>query len=135
MGKEIQWLSFKTREQKQADLDAYTQWAFKYGQPQKKMIEQILGRLFPKETPSIAMMTYLLGRDAYYGRYDTRKPSDRNPLKDMYDTLSKKRYQVPKKDIPLYMALIVADERVTDTLDYPPDDVLRVVAERLMKQE
>lgn len=135
MGKEIQWLSFKTSEQKQADLLEYTQWAFKFGQQQKKKVEEILARLFPKEIPSMAMMTYLLGRDAYYGKYSTKKPSDRNPLKDMYDTLSKKRHQVPKKDIPLYMALIIADERVSDTLDYPPDDVLHVVAERLMKQE
>ncbi len=135
MGKEIQWLSFKTREQKQADLDEYTQWAFKFGQQQKKKVEEILGRLFPKEMPSMAMMTYLLGRDAYYGRYTKKKSSDRNPLRDMYDVLSKKRYQVPHKDIPLYMALIIADERVSDTLDYPPDDVLHVIAARLMKQE
>lgn len=72
MGKEIQWLSFKTREQKQADLDEYTRWVFKYGQPQKEKVEQILSRLFPKEAPSMAMMTYLLGRDAYYGRYNTK---------------------------------------------------------------
>ncbi|NLO98765.1 MAG: hypothetical protein GX386_00525 [Clostridiaceae bacterium] len=135
MGKEIQWLSFKTREQKQADLDEYTRWVFKYGQPQKEKVEQILSRLFPKEAPSMAMMTYLLGRDAYYGRYNTKKSSDRNPIKDMYDVLSKKRYQVPKKDIPLYMALIIADERVSEALDYPPDDVLHVVAARLMEQE
>lgn len=83
----------------------------------------------------MAMMTYLLGRDAYYGKYGTKKSSDRNPLKDMYNVLSKKRYQVPKKDIPLYMALVIADERVSETLDYPPEDVLHVVAERLMNQE
>ncbi len=135
MGKEIQWLSFKTSEQKQADLDEYTQWAFKFGQEQKEKIEEILGKLFPKEIPSMAMMTYLLGRDAYYGKYGTKKSSDRNPLKDMYNVLSKKRYQVPKKDIPLYMALVIADERVSETLDYPPEDVLHVVAERLMNQE
>ena len=33
------------------------------------------------------------------------------------------------------MALIIADERVSEALDYPPDDVLHVVAARLMEQE
>jgi len=134
MGKEIQWLSFKTKAQKQAEFEEYKKWAFKYGDEQKQKVEQILGRLFPNEKPSLAMMTYLLARDAYYGKYDTRKPSDRNPIQDMYNVLSKKRYQVPEKDIPLYMALVIADERVSYTLDYPPDDVLRSVARRLMKQ-
>ena len=41
MGKEIQWLSFKTSGQRQADLDEYTQWAFKFGQAQKKKVEEI----------------------------------------------------------------------------------------------
>ena len=36
MGKEIQWLSFKTKAQKQAELDEYTKWAFKYGEGQKQ---------------------------------------------------------------------------------------------------
>ncbi|NLM12108.1 MAG: hypothetical protein GX213_15365 [Clostridiaceae bacterium] len=134
MGKEIQWLSFKTKAQKQAELDEYTKWAFKYGEGQKQKVEQILTRLFPKERLSLAMMTYLLARDAYYGMYGTKKSPDRNPIQDMYNVLSKKCYQVPKNDIPLYMALVIADERVSDTLDYPPDDVLRNVAGRLMER-
>ena len=134
MGKEIQWMSFKTKAQKQAGLDEYKKWAFKYGGKHKEKIEQILARLFPKERPSFAMMTYLLARDAYYGLYGTGNYRVRDPVQDMYSVLSKRCFQVPKKDIPLYMALVIADEKVSDNLDYPPDDEIYAIASELAEK-
>lgn len=131
MGHEIQWLSFKSKEQKKKDLDDYTQWAFPYGMKQQEIVRSLLTQLFPKEDPSLAMMTYLLGRDAYHDHYKEKKESERNAIQDMYQELKKAAKGRHKKDIPSYMALIIADSKVDASLQYPSLSAIQEVARKL----
>ena len=55
--------------------------------------------------------------DAYYGRYKYKNHLDESHKRYVY-ILSKNVIRYPK-DIPLYMALIIADERVSEALTIP----------------
>lgn len=125
------WFRFKSRRQEQKEAAEYAAWAFPHGGDQQKAVRQLLSQLFPKEPTSVAMVNYLTGREAFsnrYGDYD----DDYNPL---HVTLLALRHcsTVPRWDIPLYMALIAADSRVDESLNYPDVEELRAAAQDLIE--
>ncbi len=124
------WFRFKSRRQEQKEQAEYAAWAFPYGSNQQQAVRLLLGQLFPKESASVAMVNYLTGREAFSNRYDDYD-DDYNPL---YVTLQALRLcsTVPRRDIPLYMALIAADSRVDEALEYPDAEELRAAAQDLI---
>lgn len=125
------WFRFKSRRQEKKEQAEYAAWAFPYGSEQQKAISQLLQQLFPKETVSVAMVNYLTGREAFSNRYGDFD-DDYNPL---YVTLQELRRCaiVARRDIPLYMALIAADSRVDEELNYPDVEELRAAAQDLIE--
>ena len=63
MGREpFPWFSFKSKAQREKEQQRYGAWAFPYGAAQQERIRALLGELFPREEPSLAMVRYLNGR-------------------------------------------------------------------------
>ena len=127
MGREpFPWLHFKSRRQEAKEQAEYAAWAFPYGSAQQEKIRALLAQLFPREPISVAMVNYLTGREAFLNRYDDYDEGY-DPLavalEELYACAT-----VPKQDITLYMALLAADSRVDEALDYPNVEELRAAA-------
>lgn len=120
------WLRFKSRRQEAKEQAEYAAWAFPYGSAQQEKIRALLAQLFPREPISVAMVNYLTGREAFLNRYDDYDEGY-DPLEAAMDEL----YHcatVPRRDITLYIALIAADSRAGESLEYPDPEEIRAAA-------
>ena len=120
------WFRFKSRRQEAKEQAEYAAWAFPYGSVQQEKIRQLLAQLFPKEPISVAMVNYLTGREAFLNRYDDYDEGY-DPLAVALDAL-RACSTVPQRDITLYMALIAADSRAGEAMNYPDVEELRAAA-------
>ena len=136
MGRFADWISIKTPAQRAKEAERYDRWAFPHGQNQRQKIEQLLAQLLPEEDSKIAMMLFLQGKQAYTGEEPIwgdgpRKCSDREriayAIRGMEENLrGKKRIRIAR-----FLALIIADQQIDETLNYPTVEQLLALAETL----
>ena len=136
MGRFADWISIKTPAQRAKEAQRYDRWAFPYGQNQREKIEQLLAQLLPEEDSKIAMMLFLQGKQAYTGEEPIwgdgpRECSDREriayAIRGMEENLrGKKRIRIAR-----FLALIIADQQIDETLNYPTKEELLALADTL----
>lgn len=132
------WFSMKGRKQWERDQRRFERNSFPFGKAQRDKIEAILAELFPGERKQMTMLTYLVGRQAYYNNYqdpedleDEEIPTHDACILQAANTMGK---QLPGKQRRLmwrYLALILADEQVGESLDYPTAEELLQRAQAL----
>ena len=121
---EISWLTWKSRDAQQKELEEYTLWAFPYGDAQREKITTLLHELFPHESESVALVAFLTCKELF-----TRSYKDPKLFDFALDSMKKgfKRYKklIPKKYAPICMALVIADVHISEALLYPSaDDII-----------
>ena len=131
MGREpFPWFSFKSKAQREKEQQRYGAWAFPYGAAQQERIRALLGELFPREEPSLAMVRYLNRREGYWDYYG-EGDEGRDPLADALAAMVRRSNRRPTEELLLYAALIQADAQVGPELDYPTAEELRALAAAL----
>ena len=136
MGRELfPWLTFKSRAQQKKEQDAYAAWAFPYGMQQKKAVRALLRELLPKEDAALAMVQFLVGKEAFCDKYEENLNPNRNPLRDAELALQKSGFRCKRPELSLYLALIVADSQVDERLLYPSAAQRRAAARQLYTEE
>ena len=138
MGSIADWFSFKSAKQRERDARNFNRWAFPYGEPQREKVIAIIKELLPKEDPKAALAVYLMGREAYRGSFkddaeDLAERAEDRKLRALDYLLSEQLFGRYKKFIPYYKALVLADSKVDETLNYPSVEELRRMAEELAK--
>ena len=137
MGGIAEWFSFKSPKQRAREQKQYAKWAFPYGDAQKEKIFQLVQELLPKEDPKSAMAVFLIGRQAYRGAFnddpeDLAERTEEKKLRALDYQLSQQLFGRYKKFIPYYKVLILADDQVDETLNYPSVEELRRRAEEMV---
>ncbi len=139
MSEFLDWLGLKSKQQRKEEARKYDLWAFPYGPEQKKAVIRLLQALLPEEKPKLALMIYLAGKQGYVGGDPIK---DRDPKACSFEkklfyarcameNMLRGKYQ---KLLPRYMALIIADQQVDETLNYPTVEALRQAAQELEPQ-
>ena len=133
MGKDpFNLFRFRSTKQEQKEREAYAAWAFPYGPEQQAKLRALLAQLLPKEDAAIAMVIFLMGKEAFCDKDGEREDGAlRNPIQDAAQTLRRSGLRVRREYLPLYLALILADSRVDERLDYPAAEELREMAAHL----
>ena len=136
MGSITDWFTFKSAKQRAREQKQYDRWAFPYGDAQKEKLIQIVKELLPKEDPKAALAVFLMGRQAYGGSFkddpeDLAERTEATKLKSLDYLLSTQLFGRYKKFIPYYKALVLADSKIDETLNYPSVEELRRMAEEL----
>lgn len=136
MGSLMDMFAFKTKKQRERDARNFDRWAFPYGLPQREKIIEIIHELLPKEDPKAALAVYLMGREAYRGSFkddaeDLAERTEERKLRALDYQLKTQLFGRLKKFIPYYKALVLADSKVDETLNYPSVEELRRMAEEL----
>lgn len=121
------WWNFfeiKSFKQKEEEQRQYTAWAFPYGQTQQEIVQDLILELMPDEKKT-GLVVYLIGREAYQNA-ETEDPMVA-ACRAMSDQLPgrhrRKRY--------LFLALILADAKVDENLQYPNCETIRQEAKKL----
>lgn len=134
----LDWFTSKSPEQAREDSQRYDQWAFPHGTPQKDAMLGLLAQFFPKEDKKLSLVTYLIVKEAYCGNFRTtasmEELSHSERLKLAMKALKKKLTGPQRKQIPMYLALILADAQVDESLQYPSTTQLQESAQQLQQE-
>ena len=139
MGTWMDLFAFKTKKQRERDAKKFDRWAFPYGMPQRDRIADLIKELLPREDPKAAMAVFLMGREAYRGSFrddpeDLAERTEAGRLHALDRQLATQLFGRYKKFIPYYKALVLADAKVDETLNYPSVEELRRMAEELTEK-
>ena len=122
------WKSKGTWEKEQTE---YEEWAFPYGQKQRDNLQALLLEVFPKETVPTTLIPFLTCKELFGMARKSMSP-------DMaVDTLinSQKKYKriIRQKEMPTYVAFVLADAEIDENANYPSADEIRARAVELEK--
>lgn len=137
MGSIAEWFTFKSAKQRAREEKQFARWAFPYGEAQKEKILELIRQLLPKEDPKAALAVFLIGREALIGSFkddpeDLAERTEQNKMAALDRTLENQLFGRYRKFIPYYKALILADQYVDETLNYPSVEELSRQAEKMI---
>jgi len=116
--------SAKSKATQQQEQEAYEIWAFPHGQKQRDNLQSLLYALFPKQTAPTTLIAFLTCKELYES--ELKKCGTREAAIDMMISKHNKfRQMVKKKDLALYIALVIADADIDDRCQYPTADEIR----------
>ena len=122
--------SWKSKEEQKREQDEYAAWAFPYGQNQRDILEALLRGVFPKINIQIALISFLTCKELY--EKALKRSGSRDEAKaELFNKQSSYKNIIKKKDMPMYVALVLADEEIDEQCVYPTADVILTNAREL----
>ncbi len=121
---------WKSKEQVKKEEEDYAQWAFPYGKEQREKLVKLLLEIFPKENEATTLIPFLTCKELYLKFCKSPDLSDYAVEKLM--EMQKYKRLIRKSDMPYYVALVVADARIDENLEYPAADEIRSMAKGFM---
>lgn len=130
------WFTIKSPAQRKKEAKMYDRWAFPYGAAQREKLQQILKALMPKEDPLAGMAVFLIGKEGYIGSFkddaeDLAERTEEKRLAAMHYALTGQLRGKNRQFLPYYKAMILADAKIDENLNYPAIEELQKMAEAL----
>jgi hypothetical protein len=120
-------LSWKNKAQlKQEQID-YEKWAFPYGQPQRERLVKLMLEVFPKESEPTVLIPFLTCKELFCKYAKTPDLTD-YAIEKLLTEVKKYKRIIRKQEMPTYVALVVADQRIDENLDYPAAQQIKDMA-------
>ena len=110
--------SWKSKTQQQQEQVDYEKWAFPYGQKQREKLVKLMLEIYPKENEATTLIPFLTCKELFGKLCKTPDMFDEAIGKMLTDVKKYKRI-IRKKDMPMYVALVVADSRIDEDCNYP----------------
>jgi hypothetical protein len=128
---EWQIFSWKSRSKQKEEDAAYEKWAFPYGAPQREKLTKLLLEVYPRESVATTLIPFLTCRELYEDVCKNMSSGD--AVDKLLNDMKKYKRIIKKKDMPTYLALVLADARLDADLAYPTADEIRESAATLEK--
>ena len=125
----FQWKSRETREREQQE---YEKWAFPHGPEQRSKLEALLRELQPREKTEFVMMGYLTCKELYE-RHMKKFESRDEALNFMINEEKKYKQIINRRDMTMYLAVVLADAEINEQCDYPSAEEIRESIQELDK--
>jgi hypothetical protein len=122
--------SWKSRKKQSNEAAEYEIWAFPHGSAQREKLQALLLEVFPKETAATALITFLTARELFEGFCKAPDLED-YAIDRMLNGVKKYKHIIRKKEMPLYVALVLANARIDADINYPTADDIRAKATQL----
>ena len=122
--------TWKSKSTQNKEAIEYEKWAFPYGEEQRKRLEALLGELFPKADLPSLLISFLTCKEIYEGVFD-KEGSEEAAASYMINEVGKYKMVLRKKEMPMYIAIVLADERVDGSFWYQSADEIRAKAQQL----
>jgi hypothetical protein len=130
--KEIQLLTWKNKAKQKQEAEEYEQWAFPYGEKQREALTKLLLEVFPKGNVATTLVPFLTCKELFE---DVCKTPDLRDYAAERLICGMKKYKliIRKKEMPTYVALVLADSVINDECRYPSAEDIRAKAVQLEK--
>jgi len=125
-------LTWKSKIARQKEQEEYAQWAFPHGQKQRDGLEALMRDLNPREKLQFMLMGFLTCKELYERCMKNTGSSD--TAIDILINVDKKYKQIiKKKEMTMYLALVLVDSEIDDKCDYPSTEDVRLRIQELEK--
>ncbi|MDR1329099.1 MAG: hypothetical protein LBK23_05825 [Oscillospiraceae bacterium] len=116
--------SWKSKREQEAEAEAYEKWAFPYGTAQREKLQALLLELFPKESAAMTLIPFLTCKELFE---DARREHETDELAARHLIYEVKKYKsvIRKDEMRVYTALVLADRRAGESLEYPSAEEIR----------
>jgi hypothetical protein len=128
---DINIFSWKSREQQKREMADYEKWAFPYGPAQREKLVKLMLEVFPKECEATVLIPFLTCKELYCRFAKTPDQAD-EAIKSLLTDVKKYKRIISKRDMPIYVALVAADQKVDENLEYPTARQIMDAAAQLM---
>ena len=126
---EWKMFQFKSKKQREKEAKEYAKWAFPYGELQRERLTELMRELMPKGAVEINMASYLTCKELYENTLeDCESPED--ATNRMINIIRSYGQLISANDMPIYLAVVLADADVDENCEYPSADEMR---ERIQK--
>ena len=129
---EFQLFQWKSKATQQTEMEQYEKWAFPRGGKQRENLQALLLSIFPKGSVATTLIPFLTCKELYEGLL--KKTGGRESAVDtLINTQKKYKRIINKKEMPIYIALVLADANVDDSCEYPTAEEIRAHTQELEK--
>ena len=111
----FQW---KSNMQVEKEAKAYAQWAFPFGETQKEKLNALFSELKPKEMRTISLVSFLTCKELYENVEEEAESQD-DAIRKFLKLVKNHSSLVKKKDVTMYLAVVLADMEIDEECDYP----------------
>ena len=112
------WKSKATQEKEQIE---YEKWAFPYGDKQREKLQALLLAVFPKDTVPTTLVPFLTCKELYDRALEKAEVRDL-AIDIMINKQKSYKRIIKKKDMPTFLALVLADADIDENCEYPQAD-------------
>ena len=123
----LSWKSKRTQEQ---EAEEYEKWAFPYGAEQREKLEALLTELFPKEPIANSLIPFLTCKELF-DQAMKNNGSEEAATNHLLNGIKKYKMIIRKREMPMYLAAVLADRRIDFSLQYQSADEVRAKAQEL----
>lgn len=121
---------WKSKETQQKEQGIYAKWAFPYGQKQRARLEGLIRALYPKESLSSMLFSFLTCKELYEG-FIKRSATSEEAIEALINKTKRHMHLIKKKDLTTFAALVLADANIDQSCEYPSVDEIRAKAQEL----
>ena len=131
--REFSMFTWKSKATQQKEMEDYGAWAFPYGQKQRDNLEALLKEVFPKEPITTALVQFLTCKELYEEVLD-KTGSYNIAIEELINSQKKYKQLIKKKDIVVYVALVLADSTIDEECEYPTGEEILEGAKLIEEQ-
>ena len=127
---EFKLFQFKSKKQIEKEAKEYALWAFPYGDLQKEKLSALVKELSPKTPVQLSLASFLTCKELYENALENSESRD-DAVNNMINVIRSYSQLIKTDEMPLYLALVLADADVDDSCEYPSAEEMRVRIKKL----
>ena len=125
----------KTKAEIEREDREYARWAFPYGEHQRSNLMALLTELYPGKGKgaTLGLVAFLTCRELYEDALKNTGERDA-AIDNMLNTVRKYKSVIKVKEMPLCLAIVLANEKVGNDAVYPDAASVKALAEELSQK-
>jgi len=127
---EFRLFQFKSRDQREKEEREYAVWAFPYGEIQRENLTALIQELNPKAFMQLYLTSFLTCKELYERTLENTE-SRENAIDKMLNEIRSYNQLIKMKEMPMFLALVLADEEIDESCEYPSADEIRASIQEL----
>jgi len=121
---------FKSKKQRDKEAKAYAEWAFPYGELQRERLTELTRELIPKGRVEINLASFLTCKELYEDVLEDSESQD-DAVNKMINVIKSYGQLISINEMPVFLALVLADADVSENCEYPPVYEMREKIQKL----
>ena len=127
---EFRLFQFKSKKQMEKEEREYAAWAFPYGDMQRDNLTALVRELIPKASTSLCLASFLTCKELYESTLEDSESKDK-AVDNMINVMRSYGQLIKKDELPIYLALVLADADIDEKCEYPSADEIRALTQEL----